>query len=253
MRGGVMKIAVYTCITDAYDPLCPPEYVDRRLNYFYFSDNPSHVVEPWKFKGIDLPYPNAKDQSRYIKMHPHKVLPEYDVTLYIDGSIHIVGDIYEMVTKTLQLEGDIFLYDHFERNCIYSEAAVCANIGHDWIWTIARQMSRYSSEGYPVDNGLYESGAIIRRNTDKVNKLMEYWWQEYSQGAKRDQLSLPYVCWKLGVPISSMGRVDYRFTRHYFRIANHPPRRRSLLFISKHIFNRLVAAIFPYNRLFLIK
>lgn len=121
-----MKIAVYTCITNAYDPLYPPVYVDHRLDYYYFSDSSSNLVEPWKFKPIDLRHLNAKDQNRYIKMHPNKVLPEYDVTLYIDGSIQIVGDIYEMITKALQLKGDIFLYDHPFRDCIYREAAVCA-------------------------------------------------------------------------------------------------------------------------------
>ncbi|MCK4816160.1 DUF616 domain-containing protein [bacterium] len=251
-----MRIAVYTCITDAYDPLYSPAYVDQRLDYFCFSESPSNVVGPWKFKRIDLQYLNAKDQNRYIKMHPHKVLPEYDVTLYIDGSIRIVGDVHEMVTKALQLEGDIFLYDHHERNCIYSEAAACAHCSHDWIWTIARQMRRYSREGYPVNNGLYEAGVILRRNTDRVSKIMEYWWIEYSQGAKRDQLSLTYVCWKLGVSISSMGKSDHRFTHHYLRFVNHPQRRRLLFLISKYskyIINRSVVAIVPYNRLFSIK
>jgi len=157
-----------------------------------------------------------------------------------------------MVTKALQLEGDIFLYDHYERNCIYSEAAACAHCSLDWIWTIARQMRQYSREGYPVNNGLYESGVILRRNTDRVSKIMEYWWLEYSQGAKRDQLSLIYVCWKLGFPISSMGRSDPRFTHRYLRFVNHP-QRRGLLFLIRTCINRSVAAIVPYNRLFLIK
>jgi hypothetical protein len=227
--------------------------VDKRLDYFYFSENQSNIVEPWKFKRIDIQHLNAKDQNRYIKIHPHKVLPEYDITLYIDGSIQIVGDIYEMVTKALQLEGDIFLYDHFERNCIYSEAAACAYYSHDWIWTIARQMRRYSREGYPVNNGLYEAGVILRRNTERVSKIMEYWWLEYSQGVKRDQLSLPYVLWKVGGSISSMGKSDPRLIHRYLRFINHPQRRRTLFFISKYIINISVVAVVPYNRLFSVK
>ena len=249
-----MRIAVYTCITDAYDPLYPPAYVDQRLDYFCFSESPSNVVEPWKFKCIDLQHLNAKDQSRYIKMHPHKVLPEYDVTLYIDGSIQIVGDIYEMVIKALKLEGDIFLYDHHERNCIYSEAAVCAHLGHDWIWTIAMQMRRYRQDGYPVNNGLYETGVMLRRNTDEVSKIMEYWWLEYYRGVKRDQLSLTYVSWKLGVSISSIGKNDHRLTHRYFIFAYHSRTlRQKMLFCFKKYINRLVAAVVPYNRLFLIR
>ncbi|MBU1260688.1 MAG: hypothetical protein KJ757_02245 [Planctomycetes bacterium] len=104
-----------------------------------------------------------------------------------------------------------------------------------------------------MNNGLYEAGVILRRNTDRVSKIMEYWWLEYSQGAKRDQLSLPYVLWKLGVSISSMGKSTPMFIHRYLRFVNHPQRRRSLFFISKYIINRSVVAIVPYNRLFSIK
>ena len=128
-----------------------------------------------------------------------------------------------------------------------------ANLGHDWIWTIARQMRRYRREGYPVDNGLYESGVILRRNTDKVSKVIEYWWLRILSRCETGSVVADICLLEAWVLYSSMGRVDYRFARRYFRIVNHPPRQRSLLFISKHIINRLVAAIVPYSRLFLIK
>jgi hypothetical protein len=245
-----MKIAIYTCITDNYDPLYPPAHVDSRLDYFCFTEDPSIVVAPWEFKRIEFPSLNAKDQNRYIKMHPHRVLPEYDMTLYIDGSIQIVGDVYEMITSTISLGGDVFLYDHFERNCVYREAAVCAKYAHDWIWIIARQMRRYCNDGYPVSNGLYEANVMLRKNINSVSKVMEYWWVEYSQGVRRDQISLPYVCWKLGFTITTMGRSDPRFRQKYFRFFDHV-RQRKLLLLIRACINRSVAAIIPYNRLFL--
>jgi hypothetical protein len=61
-----MRIAVYTCITDAYDPLYPPACVDQRLDYFCLTKNSANVVEPWKFRPIDLPYLNTKDQNRTV-------------------------------------------------------------------------------------------------------------------------------------------------------------------------------------------
>lgn len=244
-----MKIAVYTCITGGYDPLRTPAYVDGRLDYYYFGDSPSDLLEPWKFRPVGLPHLDAKDRNRYIKMHPHKVLPEYDVTLYIDGSIRIVGDVYEMVTEALQTKGDIYLYDHLERNCIYSEAAICAHNSYEWVWSIARQMRRYSREGYPLNNGLFEGGVILRRNTDRAIKTLECWWKEYSRGVKRDQLSLTYVLWKLGCSVTSLGISDHRRTHKYFVFVNHK-HRMTLSLLARVLVNRMVEAIVPYDRLF---
>jgi len=244
-----MRIAVYTCITGGYDPLRPPAYVDGRLDYYYFGESASEAVEPWKFRPVGLPHLEARERNRYVKMHPHKVLPEYDVTLYIDGSIRIVGDVHEMVTEALKRGGDIYLYDHLERDCIYSEASICAHNSYEWIWSIARQMRRYSREGYPPNNGLFEGGVILRRNTERARNIMECWWEEYRRGAKRDQLSLTYVLWKLGCSVTSLGVSDHRRNHRYFVFENHDHRITSSL-LARVLVNRLVEAVVPYDRLF---
>lgn len=243
------KIAVYTCITDNYDKLIPPENVDSRLDYYYFTDDPGSVVAPWILKKIDLQHLNSKDQNRYIKMYPHKLLPDYDVTVYVDGYIQLVGDLYTLICTALQSPEDVFLYNHSQRNCVYAEAAICAHYSHDWIWIIASQMRRYSMEGYPAGNGLFEANVIIRKNTDRMHSLMDMWWDEYCSGAKRDQLSLPVVAWRLGLPLGSLGESDPRFGQRYFRLVSHLKRGSLKLAIRKHI-NRFIASFTSYEKLF---
>lgn len=244
-----IKIAVYTCITDNYDKLTAPENVDCRLDYYYFTDNSESLTTPWILKPIDLQHLNAKDQNRYIKMYPHKVLPDYDVTVYVDGYIQIVGDLYALICTALKSPEDIFLYKHLQRNCIFAEAAVCAHYSHDWIWIIASQMRRYRTEGYPVDNGLFEANVIIRKNTDRMRCLMDMWWGEYCLGAKRDQLSLPLVAWRLGIPLGSLGESDPRVAQRYFRLVNHPKRRSLKVTVRKYM-NRSIASLASYEKLF---
>ena len=244
-----MKIAVYTCITDGYDTLSSPIEVDPRLDYYYFSDDPASVVTPWRFKPVGLAHATPKDQNRYIKMHPHEVLPDYDVTVYVDGYIQIVGDLYPWILATLSSEEDVFCYQHLYRNCIFAEAAACAHYSHEWIWTIASQMRRYRVEGYPVDNGLFEANVIIRRQSARMRRLMDAWWSEYSSGVKRDQLSLPLVAWRLGIPLGSLGESDPRLGHRYFRLVRHPQRRSLKVTMRKYV-NRTIASVASYERLF---
>jgi hypothetical protein len=244
-----LKVAVYTCITGGYDALSSPRIIDSRFEYFCFTDTPDSLVTPWRFKPIHLLHLNKKDQNRFIKMHPHEYFPDYDMTVYIDGSIQLIGDIYPLILNALNSPEDIFLYKHPFRNCVYAEAAACANYSHDWIWTIASQMRKYNMEEYPVDYGLYEAGVIIRKNTADVRSLMNMWWSEYCTGSKRDQLSLPVVAWRTGIPLGSLGESDPRFGHRYFRFINHPKRHSLKLSVRKHI-NRAIASLVSYAKLF---
>lgn len=246
------RIAVYTCITANYDPLSAPTNVDPRLSYYCFSDVDSPSVPPWTHRLLDLPALSPKDRNRHVKMHPHLWLPEYDATVYLDGNIDIVGDLHSLVCSALAMPEDLFLFDHFERHCVFTEAAHCSHFSHDWVWTIASQMRRYNAEGYPRDNGLFDASVIIRRNAPAVQRLMTEWWREYRAGAKRDQLSLPVVARRLGIPLRSLGENDMRFSHHYVRFgAVHPSSSRmNVTRTARKYVNRAVASTFSYRRLF---
>ena len=245
-----LRVAIYNCITGGYDNILSPLIIDPRFNYFCFTDRPENIVYPWKFMPINLPHLNTKDQNRFIKMHPHKFLPDYDITVYIDGSIQIIGDLNSLIYNALNSSEDIFIYEHPQRNCIYTEAAACTHYAHDWIWVIASQMRRYNTEGYPIGNGLFEAMVIIRKNTAQVHSLMSMWWSEYYLGAKRDQLSLPVSAWRLRIPIKSLGESDPRFGNRYFRLVKHLQGRRSILIIMRKHINRTVAYLVSYAKLF---
>jgi len=248
-----IKIAVYTCITQGYDSLKIPLSVDERLAYFCFTDTPESVIPPWKFFPIDLKGLSPKDQNRYIKMHPHEFLPSYDVTVYVDGSIQIVGDLYSLICSALHSPEDIFFYQHPLRNCVYAEAAKCSHYSLDWIWTIATQMRRYSKVGYPVGNGLFEANVIIRKTTLCMRRFMDEWWSEYLSGAKRDQLSLPFIAWRLGIPLGSLGESDPRFGQHYFQLVKHTSAMQGLHLDIRKVINRTIATLITYKKLFGLK
>ncbi|MBT1070967.1 glycosyltransferase domain-containing protein [Pelotalea chapellei] len=249
MVPSTLKIAVYTCITQGYDSLKVPFSVDKRISYFCFTDSPQSVLPPWQFIPIALKELSPKDQNRYIKMHPHHFLQGYDVTVYIDGNIQVVGDLFQLVCKSIHSSGDIFVYQHPNRNCIYAEGAACSHIAHERIWNIAKQMRRYHKKGYPINNGLFEANVIIRKNTDRMRHFMNEWWNEYCLGAKRDQLSLPFVAWLLQITVESLGESDPRFKNNVFRRFTHPSSLRPKLIMLK-VINRSIAFVISYEKLF---
>ncbi|MCX7075109.1 MAG: DUF616 domain-containing protein [Methylococcales bacterium] len=243
-----LKIAVYTCITGDYDTLIQPSNVDSRLDYFCFTDNDKQINSPWLLKSMTLPELDNKDKNRYVKMHPHIFFPDYDITIYIDGNVGIVGDLYELAAEIHELEGCFFAYAHAERNCVYSEAAACGYFAHDWIWRIAKQMRKYSINNYPMNNGLVSANILIRKNNSALVRLMDAWWSAYSSGVKRDQLSLPFVSWQHAISITYLGKNDFR----YFQVVKHsidtkPLKKR----LRKHL-DRAVTFVIPYQKLFAV-
>jgi hypothetical protein len=80
---------------------------------------------------------------------------------------------------------------------------------------IMEQVNHYRSHGYPEHNGLMAMGVIGRvcRDTE-LDAINERWWHENLRWTYQDQLSLPYVLWKLGksyVPIDM-----YLWRNEYF-------------------------------------
>lgn len=234
-----MRLAVYTCITNGYDELLPPQVTPPGVDYYCFTDDADVVVAPWTYRDVGALRLGAAEQNRYLKMHPHKYFPHYDASVYVDGNIRIVGDLRALAEEALR-HADIAMYRHPVRNCLYDEAAACVLIGLDWVPKVRRQMRRYEREGYPRRHGLNEANIIVRRhNQSHIAKAMELWWQEYSAGARRDQLALNYVLWKSGVHLHDLGPSDARTSNVYFEYKQRPPRP-NLRMLARKIANRLL-------------
>lgn len=239
---GNQRVVVYTCITGGYDELTAPAHADPEIDYVCFSDGETSPVAPWRMIDVRHLAMTAKDRNRYVKMHPHLVLPEHDVSVYVDGSIKIIGDLGSLLVEAQNRSEVLLLYDHPRRDCIYDEGEACAFYGHDWGWRIRRQMDKYRSLGYPTNNGLFEAGVMIRRDSDDMRRLMDAWWCEYSTGVKRDQLSLPLVSWRQRIPLGSLGASDPRFANQYFKFVNHGGRTPVWVYVKQRV-NRAYAGL----------
>ena len=211
------KIIVYSCVTGNYEKPVVHKEINSDIKYIFFTESYKNVPDGWVMQPINgLDNYSDKDKNRYIKFHPKEFLPTHDISIYIDGNIEITGSISSLINEISIKNEDLFLYRHYERNCIYKEGNKCIEDSLDWFWRIRRHMKRYHREFYPRNRGLFENNIIITKNTDESEDLLHLCWQEYIKEAKRDQLALNYCSWKLDIPIFDLGLSNVRDGGEYF-------------------------------------
>lgn len=169
------KIVVYTAITGGYDKLKEPQVISKECDYICFTDNENMKSKHWEARKIHYPCKNSTKTARKYKILPHLYLSEYEYSIWIDGSMLIIGDLEKFLREELG-DAKMAFFKHRGRNCIYSEARICKIMKRDNPMLITEQMNKYKLEGFPKNQGLIESGVIIRRHNEKeVKKVMDEW------------------------------------------------------------------------------
>lgn len=194
-----MKKTIYTCIVGNYESILQPEVVDEKFDYICFSnDIKISEVGVWKIRPIPYEDKNLARMSRYVKLLPHKVLEEYDYSIWMDANIQILDqEFYDCVNKRIDDHILVAQVPHLKSKDIYDEIRN-AYYGEKVDWRSARnQLDYLRKTGYPEGLGLYENNIILRKhNNTFVKELSEDWWNEFCKNAQRDQFCLMYVYWK---------------------------------------------------------
>lgn len=184
-----MKIAVYTAICGKHGRYTP-------------------LIVPTDLKGYDfIPFFNNEGRlgARKIKMLPHKYLPQYDVSMWIDGAAGIAGNAAEIIKNILkQAKGDFIVCTHPGRFngdtkpvTIYEEAQRCIKFHRGNPTLINEQVFSYKKERCPANRQIVATTSIIRRHNEKrVIEFDELWWAEIQKYSLRDQISFAYLAWK---------------------------------------------------------
>ena len=240
------KGVIYTAVTGGYDDFRTIFY-DDNFDYICFTDfNFGHKV-PYPWKHIRLPPSklNNKDLARYCKLNPHLLLPNYDISVWIDGNILIKKEIYKYVHSVL-MDNEVASYEHWWRDETEQEFYACATQGFDLVWRLKKQYLRSKDEGYK-SNIFFENNVIFRRhNNINVVKMQNIWWREYLKGGKRDQYSFTYAAFISNVEIFSLGKHDPRISKIYFDYREHIKKRPKWQYV-KIIINRMYLLLFPWN------
>lgn len=253
------RIAIVTAVSGAKDRLEPPANRFESADYLVYTDDPDLRVEGWEVRQLPQwstdPVFARRRHARAVKILQTMLVPGYDFYIWHDGTHEVVTDPAEMVLRFLPTDEHHFaVYRHKSHRCIYEEARRILKVRLDNPELVHRQIRDYRKAGMPRDAGLWETGVLIRRNSEVTRQLELAWWDHLAKYSSRDQLSLPFVEWSLGIPISPItgGNVidnDFvrRVRRHRFNDGRLPlgwPLRRRLQRLGLRIL-RLLGASAP--------
>lgn len=209
------RIVIYTAISGGYDSIKLPEQLDPRFDYVLFTDTPAPDTGVWQIRPITYFHEDVTRIARYVKTHPHLLLDDYDIAIWIDANIMILGDVYPLVEDFLASGKAVAAVPHPIRKSVYEEFEACIRQKKDDVKVMQEQLARYKCLGFENDD-LIESNFMMFNLRDKrVRSFLDTWWAEIDRYSKRDQLSLNFA-------LAQNGLEWHRLTRRPNSIRNHP-------------------------------
>jgi len=192
-----MKIAVITAIFGDMEqpkPFCPQSVPCDRI-----------VVTE---QNSPFPLPNLPPrlQAKYFKLQPHRVWPQYDVFVWIDGNIEVKDpDFVKVMTENLS---GIRIQRHHERQTIGEEIAHILASDNPYVTTrygnqpLKQEYEYYLSEGMPEGSPLYSCNIFAFENDDKKIGIepvqclfFNRWWDLVLRWSWFDQSAFSYLAW----------------------------------------------------------
>lgn len=197
-----MKICVYTAIFGDYTKLNRPRALSESVDLICFTEKTRGIGLGWELRLRRPVFAHPRMDSKWFRMNSDLVLPEYDVTIWVDASFQL-GDVDKFVEFCLDgmklYPTAMFL--HPERTDIYTEAAASMEVWRNKYADepLMEQVEIYRRQGLPDNHKLWAGGIQIRDNrSPTVADLNRRWFAECVRWSTQDQLSLPYVLWRLG-------------------------------------------------------
>ena len=220
-----MRKVIYTCLTGGYDRLEQPAAFDPSYDYICFTDTDGRDGV-WQLRKIPFDSPDPVSRSRYPKILPHKVLADYDYSVYLDANIRIMSaEFYAIVDRLIVDEITFAQVEHPDRDCVYDELRYCYLKDKVDTRTAFRLYRKWTDEGLPRHAGLYENNLIFRQhNITEARALDEAWWKGWESGVHRDQLCLMPIFLRHNIhPALLLGKGLNARNVPYLKYTLHPP------------------------------
>ena len=196
--GELLATKLVTALYGDYETLRPLPEFHGFDDAVCFTDNPNLVADGWRIEVLPSSA-HPRLAAKAPKMLPFDYV-KAEMAVWIDAAFEITGEGFREFCEQA-LEGkDIIVWDHpdiAERSCLYVEAEFCQDWPKYEVWPIREQTAHYRAEGMPEGFGLWACGVIVWRNTDSARQFGWAWHQENLRWSVQDQVSFPYLLWKL--------------------------------------------------------
>jgi len=192
------RCVVYTCLfgsSELFNDFIYPR--DSDIDFVCFTDDPDLRSDFWEIRLVSRELLDPTRAAKRIKALPHRFLPEFDWSLYVDNTVRLKRPASELFERFLEpARSPHVCFRHPWRDCVYDEGDEVIRSGFDDPARVRSQMSFYRRLGYPAHAGLATSTFMLRRHHDReLTPVMERWHQQVLCFSFRDQLSLNPVAW----------------------------------------------------------
>lgn len=219
------KVVVSTCTfgggDDLYQPIGMSEASLQKVCYVAFWDEitlaaheaaghrivKDNFIGNWRIVLVrNLPFRDQRLNGKIPKMLPHRLFPHARYSIWVDSKSQFRRDPLGVLEALLWHSNSVLaISEHGARSSVYDEAKAVVKKNKATPEEVEIQLSQYRQDGLPEDkrfNGkkaLAEASVIVREHTPLTNLLMCLWFNEAVRFTSRDQLSFPYVLWRLKV------------------------------------------------------
>ena len=214
---------VYTAIFNNYDLLQSPPPPVEGVRYVCVTDERPPRPKGWEIHLVDRPVFAHPYTQRSYKILAHRVFPDADVSLYLDGTFELLADPLRLVERYLA-EADLALFRHPQRDGVYAELRACADLGKERREITTMIEERYRTQGMPETGHLHASGFLLRRHTHRIADFNEGWMTEVIDSSVRDQPALANTLWRTALPVATIDEDIWKSKL----VAYHPHRDRLL-------------------------
>jgi hypothetical protein len=207
------RCVVYTCLFGCSEHFNDFRYAGDGIDFVCFTDDPELKSAFWTMRLVNPGLLDPARAAKKIKALPHRFLPDYEWSLYLDNTVRLTAEPRRLFDELLaQARSPFVCFRHYARDCVYVEAERVIALGYDEPERVRAQMRHYRYIGYPPNNGLAVLPFILRRHLDPaVIRVMEQWHQQVLVHSLRDQLSFNPVAWFERFQI---GYIKMRFEDH---------------------------------------
>ncbi len=179
-----------------------------------FTDKPELILPGVEIFHDPLDGLDPARASRRAKLMPHRYFPDEDWSIWIDNKSRLKTDP-KVVLAAVQAQSDagFFAFPHFRRDCVYQEGQTVWELGLDDYRTVKERMRTYRAEGMPEHAGLIEGHFILRRHHEPdLIRFGDRWFEHVLRYSRRDQISFPYLAWKLGLRYEAITALNWKDT-----------------------------------------
>lgn len=191
-----MAVTLLTAVYGGYDDLAGlPEGhgFDRAV---CVTDDPSLQASGWETLLVDYGE-DFRLAGKRPKLTPFSFVPD-DTVVWVDASVELLSAGFRDYCLQSLGDNDLVASNHPEdRFCLFEEAGYCQDWPQNRHMPLRQQAAFYRGEGMPEQYGLWACSVLVWRNTDASRTFGGAWLQENIRWSTRDQVSFPYLLWKM--------------------------------------------------------